>query len=227
MSCGTGVRYDKITAYYLLDHPDLAWVSTNSSEMLKVPNAIILNGTSGLLWPFMFGRTFFNGQWTLGKVHVGNNAFLLNFWGNNTEQRYFDNFQVLTCTPQTNGQTTTPREPTRSTTTVATTQTPKPCGTFVPYDTTNGRTDPDNYGFLGGIDYKDLSYQYVGYGNNNYGPACANQNPCPGYINTNSSSPGVYMSCANGLHRDSVTAYYLLGAILNNFYYKILLNFYF
>jgi hypothetical protein len=115
MSCGNGLRYDKITAYYLLDHPDLAWVSTNSSEMLKVPNAIILNGTSGLLWPFMFGRTFFNGQWTLGKAHVGNNAFLLNFWGNNIEQRYFDNFQVLTCTPQTNGQTTTPREPTRST----------------------------------------------------------------------------------------------------------------
>jgi hypothetical protein len=52
---------------------------------------------------------------------------------------------------------------------------PKPCGTFVKYDPINSRTEPELKGVLGGIDYKDGSYQYVGYGNNDFGPACAGQ----------------------------------------------------
>lgn len=106
-------------AYYLEDNKDLEWVPTNSANMLNVPNAIILNGTNGLLWPFMIGRAIYKGQHTLGKAHIGNNAFLLNFWSDEGEARYFDNFEVLACNPKPPNTLTTQRMPTTATVSLA------------------------------------------------------------------------------------------------------------
>jgi len=117
MSCGYGLQYDKVTAYYLLDHSDLTWVAANASSMLTIPNSITLNGTNGILWPMKFARTYYNGQWTLGKALVGNGAFVFQFYGATGEISYTDNFQILTCTPFTSGATTTPRSPARTTST--------------------------------------------------------------------------------------------------------------
>lgn len=173
-SCYNGLVRDQDTAYYLLDHVNLQWVDANSSSILSVPNLIILNGTDGILWPMAFGRVFYNGQWTLGKALIGNGHYKVQIYGNTGEITYLDNFQVLTCTPQTSGQITTQRVPIRSTSTVVTTSTVAttttkpslPCGTFVYYDPIKGRLDPDTYGVIGGVDYNDLAYQYVGYGKN-------------------------------------------------------------
>lgn len=361
MSCHTGLKFDNLDGYYLLDHPNLEWVATNSSEMLNVPNAIILNGTNGLLWPFMFGRTIYQGEYTLGKAHIGNNAFLLNFYGDNGEERYFTNFEVLTCNPRPENTSTTLRLPTTTAATLEPTtealttldgqcnnlvsageclipgseryscngfyktvfeadgnlvtyttyepitilwqtntsnqgaayvclkpngqlvitdpldniiwgiewsdpedpsslnpklvqdddgslkivtddgpfwssgvdgsppgtisppnpfispfttppNNPKniseiagPCGTFLPYDPINGKTDLENFGFPGGVHYVNNSIQYIGYGNNAW---CGAMNTAPGFI---LSGSGCYMPCHRSRNNtfDDVSCKYL------------------
>lgn len=137
MSCATGLFRDTQSVSYLLDHPDLMWYPTNSDNMLKVPYAIILNGTNGLMWPFMVGRTLYKGQLTLGKAHVGNGFFLLNFWGDNGEERYMDNFEVLTCTPGNNA----PRFPMKPS--------PAVCGDLTKFNPMFANNNPVNNGFSG------------------------------------------------------------------------------
>jgi hypothetical protein len=177
MSCATGLRLDQSQVYYLEDHSDLLWVKANSSSMLNVPNAIILNGTSGLKWPFMFGRTIYKGQYTLGKAHVGNTFYLLNFWGDNGEERYLDNFEVLTCSPGN----MMPRQPTKVN---------YNCGDYIKYNPQFANSNPINNGFSAGK-FIDNSIIYAGVGNFSM---CWGQNPAPGrFMTTNSiSGPGVY-----------------------------------
>lgn len=72
----------------------------------------------------------------------------------------------------------------------------------------NKRTDPEMFGVPGGVNYKDGSIQYVGYGN---ASSCAAMMTCPGYISTKAGSAGCYMACHVTLKEqfDASSAYYL------------------
>lgn len=76
---------------------------------------------------------------------------------------------------------------------------------------TNDIKAPETKGFVGGKFYGDNSNVYVGYGNFP-GPNCISQNPAPGYISTNSSAPGAYMSCNNLDRYDKSSAFYLVNS---------------
>lgn len=60
------------------------------------------------------------------------------------------------------------------------------------YDSLNGRTDPEMFGFPGGFSFMDGSIQYVGYGN---ASTCSNMNLGVGYITTTAGSAGCYTPC--------------------------------
>lgn len=79
----------------------------------------------------------------------------------------------------------------------------------MPFDTTNGLTDPELYGFAGGIDQDGETKQYVGYGNAER-EGCANQPKCPGIITTVETGPGCYMTCG-GILYDASTPFYLVN----------------
>jgi hypothetical protein len=177
MSCGTGLRFDNTNAYYLLNHPNLDWVDTNTTEMTKIPDVIWLARYQQL--PFMVGRTIYKGEWTLGKAHAGATFFLFNFWDGAIEPRYYTNYQVLVCRPKVANSVTTPREPTTSTlstttslttTTQASTTTANPykCGDLLPfanYDVTklglNSGTFYDGSTiFVGTADFGQCWWQY-------------------------------------------------------------------
>lgn len=91
--CGK-VNIDRTSAYYLRDHAKLKWVATNSTELLKVPGTLKLDG--GKHFQFMFGRVSQGGAYRVGKLHAGPNDFGLWYEKNNGESatNYFD---VLTC----------------------------------------------------------------------------------------------------------------------------------
>lgn len=67
--CGTE-GYDSSTAFYLQNHPNLAWVSATTSTVLQVPNVFVIDG--GNSWIFAFARinaTYQNQPYTtIGKI---------------------------------------------------------------------------------------------------------------------------------------------------------------
>lgn len=90
-------------------------------------------------------------------------------------------------------------------------------GTFLPYDTVNGLQDPAKYGFPAATSYIDNSTQYIGFGTFPFGMPCTYQSP--GYISTNPSAPGIYITCLtqkiNGMFNEMFyfkdNSYYLLN----------------
>lgn len=98
LRCGLNDHIDNESAYYLLNHPKLRWVPTNSTKLMEVPNTIKLDG--GEHFKFMFGRVFYDGAFRVGKLHAGPNAF--NIWiedKKGEESGFAQEFQVLTCAP--------------------------------------------------------------------------------------------------------------------------------
>lgn len=98
-----------------------------------------------------------------------------------------------------------------STTVDYTTAANSPCGTFIKY---NPKADPksiqnnlDKFGLFSGVDY-DKSFQYVGYGYCD-GRSSPQSVPVPGYISTNSSSPGAFVACSGFIYQDRENSFYL------------------
>lgn len=94
MTCYDGDVYDKTSAFFLANHPDLAWVPTNIISMFSIANPIKINGG---LWPFMFGRVLINGRYSIGKIHAGNGAYGLYVRSSSGVLRFNYDYEVLTC----------------------------------------------------------------------------------------------------------------------------------
>lgn len=95
MLSGTSEYLDNTTSFYLLNHPSLTWVSTNSSAMMNLPNTIKLNMAGA--WPYFYGRALHNGAYRVGKVHAGGGFFGLWIWTGSGETSFSSGFEVLTC----------------------------------------------------------------------------------------------------------------------------------
>lgn len=105
LKCGD-LYNDTKTANYLLAHPDLKYINTNTVDMLNIAGTLKQNNG---VFPFLYGRILFNGRYYSGKVHAGNGAFIMRFNTADGEKNATTNFDVLTCTPPTTEiETTTP-----------------------------------------------------------------------------------------------------------------------
>jgi UDP-N-acetylmuramoylalanine-D-glutamate ligase len=86
----------KTRVYYLLDHPKLAWVKTNVTEMHKVNGALKVSDKTSLL---MFGRIKYNGFQTLGKIYQKPIKTFVIKTSDTTKLDIETNFEVLLCLP--------------------------------------------------------------------------------------------------------------------------------
>lgn len=67
-TCG-GAAYKVTGTYYVIDHPNLVWVSTNNTDMMTLTNALKITGVK---YSFFFGRVVDGNVTYPGKVHNGN-----------------------------------------------------------------------------------------------------------------------------------------------------------
>ena len=80
-------------------------------------------------------------------------------------------------------------------------------GSFIKYDPAAGRTNPATNGFPSGVNFKDGSVQYAGFGS---ATSCvSDMNINPGYISTASGSAGAYTACSGGEKFDNSSAFYV------------------
>lgn len=89
--------------HFLLKHPNLKWVPTNTSAMMSLPGTLMINPVR----PFMFGRIVYKGNYHIGKLHAGGGAYGL--WLNTPvdgQLSFTTNFEVLTCFSNTTTTTT-------------------------------------------------------------------------------------------------------------------------
>ena len=69
---GLGVINYKTTGNsYLLNHPNLMWVKTNTTHMRSVASPLKMSAP----WVFFYGRLVQGNVTYLGKVHAGNGYF--------------------------------------------------------------------------------------------------------------------------------------------------------
>lgn len=141
ISCGGPERFDNLTAKYLLNHPQLTWVPTNTTAMRTLPNVLQISGNG---WIFFFGRILYQGYYQVGKLHAGPGTFTLYIQEPSGATSYSTEFEVLTCAPVTTTTSTTTVPTTTlttgttisTTTTIPTTSTTitsttlAPCGSF-------------------------------------------------------------------------------------------------
>lgn len=191
---------DTKNAYYLLNHPDLEWVSTTDQDMNDVPGILKISG----LHRFYFGRRMYNGKMLLGKVNTDLPCFLCNInyfwqWTVDGEKGYKD-FEVLTCKQRTSIPSA-PVEPRGDI----------PCGTYVQYFPTAFPTGPEIYGFKSGEIFEtgENYSTYAGYGTYN-GLACAGY-PIPSVISTFPEEEGAYLPCGGSRLKDTDSVYYVLN----------------
>jgi hypothetical protein len=188
--------FDSTDAYYLAWHPNLRWVETTVNRADKVSG--VLYKDIQKRWFLMYGRLCVNDQSRVGRIHYA--ADLVRFINDSYGYKQLGattKVEVLVCLkdpppPPVRPDYIPPDEdcqlpPTapKDTNTVL-----GPCGTFIPYDSVNARTDPEFYGVPGGFNYDDGTIEYVGYGN---ASSCAGMTTCPGYISTNEGSAGCRM----------------------------------
>ena len=70
---GVYTVYHKTTGnFFLLNHPNLKWVTTNRVDMMNVSLPVTVIGGGS---PFFFGRLVQGNITYLGKVHAGAGAF--------------------------------------------------------------------------------------------------------------------------------------------------------
>lgn len=65
MTCGATSK-DTTTAYYLLNHPQLYWIPTNATDMMRYNDTIQIMTYTGL--KFMIARVQIGSFGTVGKV---------------------------------------------------------------------------------------------------------------------------------------------------------------
>ena len=93
VSCGNSVNFDGTSIYFLENHSNLTWTSTNSVEMLKLTNAIKVPGPNN----FMVGRMDMNGQMWLGTIVAANGINELQVSTPQGVLHFTKGFDVLTC----------------------------------------------------------------------------------------------------------------------------------
>lgn len=70
----------------------------------------------------------------------------------------------------------------------------------------NARLTPSINGFPSGVNYKDQSVLYPGFGN--FNSCTTDMTLSPGYVSTSTSYTGAWMACNGGERNDKVLAYY-------------------
>lgn len=86
---------DKKSAFYLLKHPNLKWISTTTSRMFVVPGTLKLG--YGSFPTFYFGRTIYKGEYRVGKVHASRNFFDGLWIETEDGEKERGEFEVLVC----------------------------------------------------------------------------------------------------------------------------------
>lgn len=92
-----GDQFDSANVYYMLNHTNLVWKTTDSDAMRTLPGALTLVSSSGQ--PFMYGRNKINTYTQLGKVHNGNDLFGYWYTQDGKEYNTKSGYDVLTCDP--------------------------------------------------------------------------------------------------------------------------------
>lgn len=78
--------------FYLLNHPNLKWIPTNSSNMLNLTSSVKIPGFND----FLFGRIQHEGIYYLGKLQISHKKLYIT---TKTDSKSFDSgVEVLTCT---------------------------------------------------------------------------------------------------------------------------------
>lgn len=94
--CGGVTNLYKKRIFYLLDHPKLAWVKTNITEIRKVNGTLKVSDEALSL---MFGRVKYKGFQTLGKVHQKPKLTFVIKTSATTKMEVNTDFEVLSCLP--------------------------------------------------------------------------------------------------------------------------------
>jgi hypothetical protein len=97
--CGQ-VLYDDINPWYLKDDPNFVWVPATPATVLKVPNGVVYDTTTG--YRILFGRvniTSANGTkfTVVSKVHLDHYINVLFYMDEFNRPAQSSNFEVLTC----------------------------------------------------------------------------------------------------------------------------------
>ena len=86
-----GAYHGTTDIYYLLNHPNLMWVTTNFTNVMAVASSLKLHGSSLQF----YGRTIVNGSTYVGQVHWNDKQF---YYSTVTgEDKAVGNFEVVTC----------------------------------------------------------------------------------------------------------------------------------
>lgn len=96
-SCNTE-RVDNKTSYFLVRHPNLIWIPTDSNRVNSITDTIKINGGKN---PLMFGRVMYKGNYQLGKVHAQSGRYRLTIQGQGGEISFINGFEVLSCSAMT------------------------------------------------------------------------------------------------------------------------------
>lgn len=117
ISCATGKQFDNTNAYFLLNNPNLQWVSTDSNNIFSVNNILGISGQTS----YVFGRYFYpyNNQYQIGRIYIGTGSGI--YFVNEANQQGFSStgFQILTCAPPSSITTTQVSASTQATSTIS------------------------------------------------------------------------------------------------------------
>lgn len=94
MGCDDWDFLDNSTAFYLVKHQDLKWVSTNTTAMLNVPGTLSVSNPT---FKFLFGRVMYEGRYYLGKLAAGQSDFNMYIETTSGYKEFSTGFEVLTC----------------------------------------------------------------------------------------------------------------------------------
>jgi hypothetical protein len=104
MTCyGTGMTYDSQTSYFILNHQNLKWVTTNYIDMLNEDALTVKN----MYWKWAFGRIYYKKEYRIGKIQLNydsNQQRGFYMTDENYRTKFFSSgFQILTCSNCSNG----------------------------------------------------------------------------------------------------------------------------
>lgn len=94
MTCSSQPYTDKYTAYYLLNNPNLKWVSTDKNAVKTLSGVLKTSGSTSLY----FGRVLVDGQYRFAKVH-SHGVDYDGLWLETAagEVKFETNFEALVC----------------------------------------------------------------------------------------------------------------------------------
>lgn len=164
MPCGVDI-FDSANVYYMLDHNDLQWQSTDNEAIKSIVGVLRVFDSMGQ--SYLYSRNIINSYTQLGKISNGFDVNTCYFTEGGIEVNTITNFDVLLCNPPT-------------------------CGSFVKFDAKVNFNEPESKGFVGGS-FINGENSYVGFGYNS-GLNCLDF-PSPGRISTDPVRKGTYLPC--------------------------------